>query len=280
MSKMNFWSNVYKIWCEFCPIFKRPLISKEGFVIWAKELGYVKTFEEDGFLTFIGFLEEFSRLNPIAFSKTKKSFVYQPSETCEFNDDKDLTSFYHPIQFFDTIRQFEIQPYRRQPYHFNRDFERYFWKRKLQLEIKKISRNIEFSKGKSWDVEHLIEILQKKKNEIQNYNDIPDTFPNPKEELMDWKVGGTRNLFFSEQELITWIKIESFIHPNKGFIFGPRNIALKRRFLVNDPWNEKEFKLKEEKYNNWKVNKLDEINDTFSEEDKKTIEKLTIIPFR
>ena len=137
---MKIWKNAYKIWENFCPYYRRRLLTREDLVSWAEDANFIDKFSysKDYFRVFIGLLIEIEALCPLNVKgELLESRFYKTSGVIylDIKSDPRELELYHPIQFFEIIN-WAFQSRKKEPlYYDNEEYLEYYNLRALEMKI-------------------------------------------------------------------------------------------------------------------------------------------------
>jgi len=224
---MKIWKKAYKIWENFCPYYRRRLLTREDLVSWAEQANFIDKFSynQEYFKVFIRFLIEIEALCPLTINgELLDSRYYETPGVIHIgvkSESRELELF-HPIQFFEIIN-WAFQSHKREPpYYNNKEYLEYSNLRALEMRIIDMKKTIEQYEYQNLDISHSEKAL--KEYQVQynsNYKEYPEG-----EDLRKllkihspiWKI--------NEKKLETLIKIESIVATIGTDLVGPFEIGL------------------------------------------------------
>ena len=219
MIKMKLWKNAFDTWKNFCPFYKRDLITKQQMVSFASNVGIIRSTYKKNFLVYLLYLEESEQIHPL--------------NTKEIN-----LSYYHPLQFFDILKKFKHTPFRRPPYHVSKEFSKYFEIRKLKLRIQEQKKRIKSMKRLGLDTEIIEQFLVEMYEEYENMEGKDDFELNGVELIRKVKIYSWTHPLIDEKALIAWIKIESLLFNQNPLFYGKINLEMRIQIRRDSDQNE------------------------------------------
>ncbi len=274
---MKIWENAFEIWKNFCPYYRRRLLSREDLLSWATEANFIDRFShrQEHFKIFITLLNEMEVLCPLTRNREllDPRFYEEPGviRLGIIDEPQDL-DLYHPIQFIEIINWLIQSRYSSIPYYKNAEYLEYYNLRYLEIKTIDMKRTIKQLEYHGIDTSQSERAL---KEYEEQYNSINKDYPkgNDLRRLLKirspmWKL--------NEEKLKTWIKIESLIAPIGSEIVAPLNVNLvpTRKVSEDDVY---EFN---KAYKDWRDNIMKYHQNYIKFKDIKLMEKWTYDLYR
>ncbi|HEC39597.1 MAG TPA: hypothetical protein ENI29_15265 [bacterium] len=224
---MKIWKNAYKIWENFCPYYRRRLLTREDLVSWAEDANFIDKFSYNQvyFKVFIGLLIEIEALCPLIINgELLESRFYETPGVTHFGLKYILSEIelYHPIQFLEIINWAFQSRKKEPPYYDNEEYLEYYNLRALEMKIIDLKKIIKQYQYQDLDISHSKKALEDCQVQYNsNYREYPkgeDLRKLLKIHSPMWKI--------NEKKLETLIKIESIVAPIGTDLVGPFNIGL------------------------------------------------------
>lgn len=227
MINMKTWKNAYKIWENFCPYYRRRLLTREDLVTWAEKANFIDKFSynQEYFKVFLGFLIEIEALCPLTVNGEflDSRFFETPGiihigRKSEFRE----LELYHPIQFFEIINWAFQSRKKDPPYYDNEEYLEYHNLRAVEMGYVDRKKIIEQFVNQNLGFSHTKKSLEEDQDQYtSNYKEYPEG-----EDLRKLLKIRSPMWKLNEKKLETLIKIESLVAPIGTDLVGPFSVGL------------------------------------------------------
>jgi len=227
MFKMKIWEKTFEIWQNFCPYYRRRLLTREDLLSWATKANFIDRFShrQEHFNIFIKLLNEIEVLCPLTRNGEllDPRFYKQPGviHLGRIDEPQEL-DLYHPIQFIEIINWLIQSSYSSTPYYKNDEYLEYCNLRSLEIKIIDLKKTIRQLEHYNDDISHSEKAL---KEYEERYNSSKKDYPKGDDLRRLLKIR-TPIWKLNEEKLETWIKIESLVAPIGSEMVSPLNVNL------------------------------------------------------
>ncbi len=274
---MKIWKNAFSLWKNFCPYYRRRLLTREELLSWAAKSKFIRDYgsEKDEFSFFINLLLEIEALCPILENGATidSRYYHEPRRIhLGIRIQPETFELYHPIQFFEIMNWYFRYKHYSWAYMQNDNYGEYYKLRSLELKINKKKREIQ-----QWDLQDLDNSYNQKvlADYQEEYSAIHKEFPKGEELRKLLKIPSS--LYpITEKQLEVWIKIETLITPIGTDILAPMNISLIATKVLNSS-NANDFY---KAYKIWVENIFNEHGKHVNQEEIREIETWSDILYR